>query len=861
MLAKEDAVVVGHGAARLIKEEDVFCEPCVLGKHARDPFPASGSRATKPGELIHFDIAGKFSEPSFKDARFMSIFVDDYSGKLFVNHHVKKSELPAAMEEMLNVARAAGHTVLKVRSDNAKENIGAEMKKVLLARQIVAETSTAYSPQQNSRAERGIRTIEEGARCLMTQIEDGGDVAKGLWAELTATAAYLRNRCTNAHSGGKTAEELWSGRPPKIDHLRVIGSDAYAQIPAVKRESTFAAKSQKLVLVGYSPGKKAYRLWERGTKLVHISRDVKFNERVNGNGRPFVVPVGATPITDVQPEPQQTAAEESAPTRAEADKQSRKATRNVSTREPYELRSAAGRNSDDTLLCMAIGDEPKTLAEAFARPDGPKWRAAAATEWRALEEQQCFQLVARPIADNILRCMWVARIKSDGRYKMRLVVKGCGQVPGVDFHESSAPVVRFETTRVMLSIAAADDLELMQFDVDHAFLNGDLDEDVFMEQPEGYKDETTRVIKLRRSLYGLKQAPLMWFRKLDPVLRELGFAPSQFDRCLYVNLSAGIYLAIYVDDGLVAGPSLEAINDVISRLGEKFKVTSSAANCYVGIEVERNRARREIRLHQTAYCKKVIERFGLLDAKPASVPADPNTDLSIVDVESTPLTDIPYRELVGSLMFLMVGTRPDLAYIVGKLSANLDSPHAVHWNAGKRVVRYLKATPTRGITFGRPTREQNELVAYSDADWAGDTKDSKSTSGVLMMMNGGPLVWSSRKQTCVSVSTTESEYVAMCAAAKEIVWLRGLLGDCDKKQAEPTPLFCDNMGAVALIKNPVFHRRSKHINVQYNYTRSLEDDLTLEVSHVGTEEQLADFLTKPLATRKLEQNLHAISMV
>lgn len=335
-------------------------------------------------------------------------------------------------------------------------------------------------------------------------------------------------------------------------------------------------------------------------------------------------------------------------------------------------------------------------------------------------------------------------------------MKGCSQKPGIDFSETFSPVARFDSIRSLLAVAAAKDFEIAQIDVKTAFLYDDLTETIYMEQPDGFEDGTNRVCLLNKSLYGLRQVPRQWHAKFDNFMKEFGLEPTTADPCIYTSEGGELLVALYVDDGLVIGKSKLEIDKLLKSMQQKFEITSSDATCYLGVEIIRNREEKTIRLIQTAYAKAVLKKFGMTSCNSVATPADSSITLKI-NVNND-LKTVPYRQLVGSLMYLAVVTRPDLAYTVATLSRFLDSPTNKHWNAGKRALRYLAGTTDLGITYGRD--KSNELVAYSDADWANCVSTRKSVSGVVLLLNGGPVVWFSRKQGVVATSTTDAEYVA-----------------------------------------------------------------------------------------------------
>lgn len=416
---------------------------------------------------------------------------------------------------------------------------------------------------------------------------------------------------------------------------------------------------------------------------------------------------------------------------------------------------------------------------------------------------------------------WIYRIKSTpngsvNKYKARLVIKGCSQKAGIDYNETFSPVARFESIRILLSLAAVKDYEIVQFDIKTAFLYGDLNEEIFMTQPEGFENGSGQVCKLKKSLYGFKQAPRQWHEKFDSSLKQLGLKSTDYDSCVYTMENDSLYLVLYVDDGLIIGKSKTAINCLLTKLQNKFEITTTLDNYYLGLEIERDREKKIIRVHQSMYTKSILKRFKMDSANAISVPADVHTILKRnIDNNGQlgPVVDVPYRQVIGSLMYLAIGTRPDITFAVNNLSQFLERPSNEHWNAAKRVLKYLRSTIDIGIKFSS-SNYPNVLTAYSDADYGSCVDSRKSISGVILMLNNGPVIWSSRKQSIVATSTTEAEYIAAHDASKEVVWARGFLKQLNVEQVRPTILYCDNAAAEKLIKNPVYHKRTTFVKWQ-----------------------------------------------
>ena len=462
----------------------------------------------------------------------------------------------------------------------------------------------------------------------------------------------------------------------------------------------------------------------------------------------------------------------------------------------------------------------------------------------------------RPEGYKPIDCKWIFKIKQtpgeENRYKARLVARGFTQRAGIDYEETYA-VVRYESIRALLIKAASEDFEIKQFDIKTAFLHGELKENIWIELPEGPWEENNRIVKLEKSLYGLKQSPNCWNKKFDEFLRSYELEKSPADNCIYTGRKNNkeIYLALYVDDGLVMSTSIKVLDQFLEELQDKFEIKMNEPRYFVGLEIERDRDKRSIKIHQTNYIQKVIDKFRMMDAKTANVPLNPTVKYSSKMCpksveEKEIMAEKPYNELLGSLQFIANLTRPDIAYSVNLLSRYKSNPGNQHWEGAKHIVRYLKGTYDQGIIYDGSRSGASNLIAYSDADWAGDQDDRKSTSGYIMMIYGGPISWASRKQECNALSTLESEYIAIAAAVQEIKWLRQLLKSLNG-QEKKIQLWVDNQGAIQFVRSTEFHRRTKHIDNKWNFVKEEVQCGNIELNYVPSKEQLADLLTKNLS--------------
>lgn len=436
---------------------------------------------------------------------------------------------------------------------------------------------------------------------------------------------------------------------------------------------------------------------------------------------------------------------------------------------------------------------------------------------------------------------------SDGsieRYKARLVAKGYTQIEGVDYFDTFALVAKLVTVRVLLSVVAAKNWPLHQLDVNNAFLHGDLHEDVFMQLPSGFRRKGEHLVcKLQKSLYSLKQASRNWYSKFSEVLINFGFKHNAADPSLFClhRKSGSVFLLLYVDDIVLTGLDLQLINLVKVFLQKHFKIKDlGRLKYFLGIEVARSK--KGLFLTQRQYALDIISNSGLTASEPVDFPMEQNLRLS--PSQGSALHDpSPYRRLVGRLIYLTV-TRPDIAYSVNILSQFMHEPHQPHMDAVVRLLRYLKATAGQGLFF--PANSDLSLQAYCDSDWASCPTTKRSTSGYCIFLGPTIVSWKTKKQSVVSRSSAEAEYRAMTNATCEITWLSYLLCDIGIPLSAPTPLFCDNQSALHIASNPVYHERTKHIEIDCHVVREKISSGLITTTKVSSANQIADLFTKSL---------------
>ena len=363
----------------------------------------------------------------------------------------------------------------------------------------------------------------------------------------------------------------------------------------------------------------------------------------------------------------------------------------------------------------------------------------------------------------------------------------------------------------------------------------------------------------------LKQAPRVWNEKFNQFLLKFGLTRCETDPCVYFSRKNNdlLIVGIFVDDGFAAGTNTSLVKSVIDFLSQEFEMRSLPATRFLGLDIHRDRSRRQLFINQPDFVRKILTKFHMNACHATAIPADPGTRLSAnmsptTEEEKLDMASVPYREAVGCLLYLSITCRPDIAFGVSQVAKFSQNPGRAHWNAVKRIFSYLAGTEQYGICFG--TQEPESLVGYTDADYAGDLDSRCSTSGFAFFVRGSLVSWSSRRQKCVSQSTTEAEYVAASDSCKEAVWLKCFLAEIGEFDNKPVEIRCDNQSAIRSIHNPEFHQRTKHIDVRYHFVRQLQEDGIIDAVYVPSREQKADLFTKPLPKPEFERMRSALGV-
>ncbi|KAG7597976.1 Retrotransposon Copia-like N-terminal [Arabidopsis suecica] len=880
-MAKIESITNVLGIKQSNTNKGVHCSICPLAKQKHLPYISHNNMSENAFDLLHIDIWGPFSVPTTEGYRYFLTIVDDNSRVTWIYLLKTKSEVLKVFPDFLKMIETQYKAVVKgVRSDNAPE---LQFTELYRSKGIQSYHSCPETPEQNSVVERKHQHILNVARSLMFQAH----LPLEHWGDCVLTAVFLINRLPTPLLKNKSPFQVLTNKKPEYKGLRVLGCLCYSSTSSKTRHK-FQPRAKACLFLGYPAGYKGYKLLDLETHTIHISRNVVFHEDIfpfaTGMSTPpdfFSILDSALVNGQTIDSTNSTEVEDSSRIVDNAIDVSATNANDSQVLDKGKRISKPPAYLHDYFVNMTATDIPHPLAAymsyerltddykayicavtQFAEPSSfhqakkfDEWVKAMNEELIALESTHTWSIVSLPQNKRPIGCKWVYKTKlnADGsleRYKARLVAKGYTQQEGVDFVDTFSPVAKMTTVKTLLAVAAAKKWSLHQLDISNAFLNGDLDEEIYMTLPPGYTAKPgdtlppNAVCKLHKSLYGLKQASRQWFLKFSSVLMKLGFQKSHTDHTLFVRNINGKYVAVlvYVDDIIITANDDDTVSTLKLDLQKAFKLRDlGTLQYFLGLEIARSA--KGISICQRKYILELLEETKLLACKPSSVPMDPNVKL-VLDSDE-PVIDDPqlYRRLVGRMMYLTI-TRPDITYAVNRLCQFTSAPKQSHLKAAYRVLHYLKGSIGLGLFYSSDS--DMVLKAFTDADW-GSCKDSRrSTTGYCMFLGNSLISWKSKKQPTVSMSSAESEYRAMGFSVKEVIWLVNLLHELQVPQSKSVALFCDSTAAIHIANNAVFHERTKHLELDCHKVRECVTSGLVKTLHVTTDQQIADVFTKPL---------------
>ncbi|KAJ9539504.1 hypothetical protein OSB04_032237 [Centaurea solstitialis] len=848
------------------------CESCLSGKMTKQPFNKDNERASELLGIIHTDVCGPFSHEARGGYRYFITFTDDFSryGYVYLIRH--KSEAFERFKEFQNeVQNQLDRKIKFLRSDRGGEYQSQEFDNHLMECGIVSQLTPPYTPQMNGVSEKRNRTLLDMVRSMMCH----SSLPVSFWGHALETAAHILNRVPTK-SVEKTPYEIWMGKKPELSFLKIWGCEVYVKRPTSEK---LKAKSDKCFFVGYPKTTVGYYFYNPTENKVFVARNGEFLEDK------FLSTEN---------------------TRNDVDLQEVEEDVTLPIVEPVTQQEHAETQPETVEEDGGDLNEPTSYGEAVSGSESEQWQEAMKAEMQSMYDNQ-------------------KKTDMDGNvhtFKARLVAKGFTQTHGIDYDETFSPVAMLKSIRILMAISAYFNYEIWQMDVKTAFLNGKLTDDVYMQQPEGFVDPKNldKVCKLLKSIYGLKQASRSWNLHFDVRIKEFGFTKSEFEPCVYTK---SVSLVVRLGHYIVVNPSSSPGGHILEVRGLRpraacFSSRASAQNCrglvwaqcglgylfqkkkknilligkdvptlqsvktwlskcfqmkdlgeaayILGIKIYRNRSRRLIGLSQSTYIDKILKRFRIDESKKGFIPMQHGIVLSkaqcpVSSEDQDKMKSVPYASAIGSIMYAMLCTRPDVAYSISVTSRYQHNPGEAHWVAVKNILKYMRRTKEMFLVFGG-SEDEISVTGYSDASFQTDRDDFKSQSGYVFTLNGGAISWKSSKQDTIADSTTEAEYIAASDAAKEAVWLRNFISDLRvvASISRPIDIYCDNSGAVAQAKEPREHHKSRNVLRKYHLIREIIGRVDVRICKIPTDENVADPLTKPLARAKHEGHASSIGM-
>lgn len=901
-----------------------FCETCIFGKQTRTSFPPNQrQRSNRVLELIHSDVCGPISQMAWDKSRYFVTFTDDYTRASMVYCIEHKNEVFEIFKQYVAMSESYhGVKVASLRVDNGGEYSSNNFKNYCKQKGIRIVYTVPYNPEMNSVSERLNRTLQEKARSMLLAADI--DWKFWNEAVLTANYLKNRSPTSacGKRFDEKTPAELWFGKKPDMSNIRVFGSTCYNHIPVDNRKK-LDAKSSKCIMLGYGQSHGTYRLWDIESDRFISGRHVIFEEKSILNRAKVIEISDSEAVTDTHAfdddtndtlnttEEHFTDAEDDlsehdsngddvdANTKEFHDIERNDIGNNIihsanrdrtgnhnenvhdvkgdignnNVRRSKRVRQPVVRYGDweyDAHYAFSaeeyVQDDPDSIRDAQRRSTWLEWKKAIDSEYESLIKNNTWTLCSLPAGRTPISCKWVFKLKykSTGeidKYKARLVARGFTQRKGFDYNETYSPTAKLTTFRVLLAVAVHFNYHVHQMDVKCAFLNGELNEEIYMNQPEGFHNGTSKVCKLNRSLYGLKQASRMWNERFHRFMEKIKFKRCQSDHCLYIRASTDVtcYVLLYVDDLIIMCRDINTIQTIKRLLSSEFEMTDiGVANTFLGIHVERNENIGTIKMGQTEYFRRMLRKFNMVDCKPMATPIENGLDLEKGKINQN--CDAPYRELIGCLTYATLTTRPDLCASTNFFSRFQSCFDHEHFRHAKRILRYINGTMALKLIYKKNVNAA-PLVGYADADWAGDKNDRKSTSGYVFKVFGNTVSWCSRKQPTVSLSSTEAEYIALAGGICEATWLQSLLTEMGIDCGGATVIYEDNQSCIKVAEEPKEHKRMKHIDVKYNFIRDSISCGKIKLKYIPTGDQIADIMTKGLNRAGFEKHRANLDLI
>jgi transposase InsO family protein len=899
-------------------QEHAQCSACIQGKGARLPSLPSTNRATHPADRVSADLWGPAPTPSMGGSLYFLTCYDDCSRYVYTKALKRKSEASAALQHFINQAETqTGRQVKVLRTDRGGEFMSKELAFWLSQKGVQHVQTPPDAHTQNGRVGRAHLTLANDMRTLLidsqlperfwaeavayatynrnrVMINSAGKTPEDLWTSQQTSLLHLQPFGQRVYYRVHQQQDKLQ---PRYLPGRLMGYTAGATSYRIYNPTSRQfVTSRDVIFKQEAQYNTAWSLPISNTPD-NPGAPEEQDEQPDQVQEPQAVvdevqqpAVGAEEATYSPFEGQRNWLKEkeyldrisnlSDNQLSPRDRALRQRWKN-STIEPAVTRTAIpqpaelteyGRGKRNRQAHMALIDnntyialaaaatDPQTYQQARESAHWPDWEAAVAAELANMAKYDVWEPVPRANHRSIPG-KWVFTRKIDGetgkpaKFKARYVVKGFRQVQGKDYNDIFASVAHKDSIRVFLSIVNYLGIPCHQVDIKGAFLNGDIDVELYVDPPEGMPISAGHVLRLKRSLYGLKQSPHLFNKALDQWLQQQGLKPTKADPCIYIRRteSSLLLLSIHVDDQLIACSNQEQLNEFKRQLNNRFECSNGGpVNYFLGINVYRDIPGKQLYLSQEHYLESLLERFGMSNCQPSRtiLPSD-FKPVTPTDEEFEAAKQLDFPSMAGGILYAATITRPDLAYAAGLLCRFISKWNESIYKAAKHVLRYIRGTTDLCLTFDG-SGSQRVVLGYADADWGGCLNTRRSTTGYVFKTYGGITAWKSRRQPSTALSTTHAELLATTDAARQAEWLQQLLDDLGMglPTGVPVSLYNDNAGAVLLAQHPHDHKMTKHFDIRANYLREKRADKAITVEKVSTNDNLADILTKSLSSHR-----------
>ena len=880
------------------------CEICLRSKFTNKINKSMNQHDFDDLEKVSSDICGPISPSTYDNYRYFITFLDIKTRFLDIKLLRTKDEAYEAFLQFSNVYENNSNNkrIRILATDNGTEFVNKRFRTLLDHKGIIHQLAPAYTKEPNGIIERVNRTITNKIRCLLKN----ASLPMFLWGEACLTATYLYNRTPHSSINFKTPFEAKYNKQPDISNIRTFGSVCFYKNKG-NHVRKLDDKAIKGILVGFNDS--LYKVYNLETKKTIWVRDIHimenkflnwdssttsqdsvnlesltYNSNMNQMTNPVDYNIESTNqdiettatlnvnslnnIIDANENEIDELAQDITVDPLHYANPPCKIVKSITTHSTNNqiMENCNDDDVDELTLLITINDEPSTFKQAQLSSDREKWQDAMQAEIDELERQNTWTITDLPADKQPLKGRWVFKIKTDLnnkiiKYKARWVVKGFNQKLGIDYLETFSSTCRPESYRVIFVLAMHHGWPLTQYDVKNAFIHAHIDKEIYVEQPHGFVKENVdqsvgvKYCKLNKALYGLKQSPRLWYEHLLGVLTNFGFTTMPYDSAIFIQEHNKTIIICHVDDLIITGPNQGTINQIIDEISKSVKLEKIGdVNQFLGMQICPDYNTKSLSINQSKYTSVLLERFGKNSLRPVSSPVELGVNLepSIEKADQQSLK--AYQQQVGSLIYLAINTRPDISFAVNRCARYMSNPNQSHFRALDRIWKYLNHYPDLGLNYNCQIVNQN-VLGYTDSDWGGDTIARKSTSGYLFLLNGNVISWVSMQQKTVALSSCEAEYMAYREAIKESTYLHNLttyyfrLLDM-KIFNEPPKILSDSESALKLAHNPEFHKRTKHIDIQYHYIRQSVKENLVRLLQVSTKNQLADGFTKGLDTIK-----------